>query len=213
VFYTPAPMSWLVAHLYDLFMLPSERECVGSWRAELLAHAEGDVLEIGAGTGYNLPHYPRGLARLTLAEPDRAMRAQLAARLADLGRDASVLDCPAAALPFPDAAFDAVVGTLVLCTIADPAAALREVRRVLRPGGKYLFLEHGAAEEGSPRHRWQRRMEPVWKIAADGCHLTRRADAMVAEAGFEVERLQRESMRKALPFLRPTVRGVARKGG
>lgn len=206
-------MSWLVATLYDVMMQPSERACVRGWRADLLAQLEGEVLEIGAGTGYNLPHYPAAVARLTLAEPDAAMRTRLAARCAGLDRGGrvSILDASAESLPFPDASLDAVVGTLVLCSIAEPAAALAEVRRVLKPRGRYVFLEHGAAAEGSTRLRWQRRLEPIWRIAADDCHLTRRADEILVAAGFDIERQVRESMRKALPFLRPTIRGIARR--
>jgi ubiquinone/menaquinone biosynthesis C-methylase UbiE len=206
-------MSWLVASLYDLMMQPSERECVGAWRKELLAQLSGEVLEIGAGTGYNVPHYPRDLARLTLAEPDAAMRARLVARSADLERAGrvSVLNASAETLPFPNASLDAVVGTLVLCTIADPGAALAEVRRVLKPRGQYVFLEHGAAAAGSTRLRWQKRLEPLWRLGADGCHLTRRADDILVAAGFVIEHQKRESMRKALPFLRPTIRGIARR--
>jgi SAM-dependent methyltransferase len=209
-------MSWLVAALYDTIMGPPERACVAAWRAELLSPLTGDVLEIGAGTGYNVPHYPPSIARLTLAEPDRAMRAKLAAASRGVARSgpascASIVGASALSLPFPDGSFDAVVGTLVLCTIPDPGAALAEVRRVLRPGGRYVFLEHGAAEEGSARLRWQRRLEPAWSLAADGCHLTRRAPDLIANAGLAIEQSRSESMRKALPFLRPTVRGFAVK--
>jgi ubiquinone/menaquinone biosynthesis C-methylase UbiE len=205
-------MSWLVATLYDSIMGPPERACVAAWRAELLSPLTGDVLEIGAGTGYNLPHYPPSIARLTLAEPDRAMRAKLDAASRGLARaGASIVDASAQSLPFPDASFDAVVGTLVLCTIPDPRAALAEVRRVLRKGGRYVFLEHGAAEEGSARLRMQRWLEPAWRLAADGCHLTRRAGDLITQAGLGIAEARSESMRKALPFLRPTVRGFALK--
>jgi ubiquinone/menaquinone biosynthesis C-methylase UbiE len=205
-------VSWLVASLYDVVLQPSERACVGAWRAELLADLAGEVAEIGAGTGYNLPYYPSSLARLTLAEPDAAMRRRLSARCAGAPKGhVSVINAFAESLPFPDASLDAVVGTLVLCTIADPAAALAEVSRVLKPGGKYIFLEHGAAEEGSARFGWQKRLEPVWKVAAGGCHLTRRADDILVAAGFVLEEQRRESVRTALPFLRPSIRGVARR--
>jgi ubiquinone/menaquinone biosynthesis C-methylase UbiE len=202
-----------VATLYDVVMQPSERACVGGWRADLLAQLAGEVLEIGAGTGYNLAHYPAALARLTLAEPDAAMRKRLAARCASLDRGGrvSILNASAESLPFPNASLDAVVGTFVLCTVAEPAAALAEVRRVLKPRGRYVLLEHGAAAEGSTRLRWQRRLEPTWRIAADDCHLTRRAEEILVAAGFDIEHQECESMRKALPFLRPTIRGIARR--
>ena len=209
-------MSWLVAALYDRVMGPPERACVSGWRKELLGTIAGNVLEIGAGTGYNVPHYPATVGRLTLAEPDGAMRKRLAVMCESgeslAARDRiTIADATAEALPFADASFDAVVGTFVLCTVKSPAAVLSEVRRVLKPSGAYLFLEHGAAAESSARLRWQRALEPVWRVAADGCHLTRRADQAIADAGLVIESLQRESMRRAAPFLRPTVRGIARR--
>ncbi|HEX4447572.1 MAG TPA: class I SAM-dependent methyltransferase [Polyangiaceae bacterium] len=209
-------MSWLFAKLYDPFMRRCERESLGPWRAELLAGLAGEVTELGAGSGANLPFYPASVSRLTLAEPDAAMRKLLSARQASIAMRAvqpgsvAIVDAPAETLPFADASLDAVVGTLVLCTVRDPLLVLREVRRVLKPGGTYVFLEHGAAEEGSGRLRWQRRLEPAWSRVAEGCHLTRRADEAIASAGFLIETSRRETMRGAWPILRPTVRGVAR---
>ncbi|MEJ7584387.1 MAG: class I SAM-dependent methyltransferase [Acidimicrobiales bacterium] len=127
--------------------------------------------------------------------------------------EVSVERASADALPFPDASFDTVVATLVLCSVPDQPAALAELRRVLRPGGALVFLEHVAAEDRPKRLRWQRRIEPVWKRLAGGCHLTRvTADAIVA-AGFDLPdaALTRESARKTTPVVRPTVRGVATK--
>jgi ubiquinone/menaquinone biosynthesis C-methylase UbiE len=206
-------MSWLFAKLYDPFMRRCERESLGPWRAELLAGLAGEVAELGAGSGANLPFYPATVTRLALAEPDAEMRKLLTARRASTTTRAgsvTIVDAPAEILPFADGSLDAVVGTLVLCTVRDPMTVLREVRRVLRPGGAYVFLEHGAAEEGSGRLRWQRRLEPGWSRLAEGCHLTRRADESIAAAGFVIETSRRESMRGAWPILRPTVRGVAR---
>jgi ubiquinone/menaquinone biosynthesis C-methylase UbiE len=206
-------MSRLLAAIYDGFMRETERACLGAWRTELLGGLTGEVAEVGAGTGINLAYYPASVTRLTMAEPDRSMRKHLAARRSTdpgLARRVEIVDAPAEALPFPDASLDAVVGTLVLCTVRDPAAVLAEVRRVLKPGGAYVFIEHGPAEEGSTRLRWQRRIEPVWHVLADGCHLTRRADEALEAAGLRIETSRRESMQKAWPILRPTIRGVAR---
>jgi ubiquinone/menaquinone biosynthesis C-methylase UbiE len=206
-------MSRLLAAIYDGFMRETERACLGAWRAELLGALTGEVAEVGAGTGINLPHYPPSVTRLTLAEPDRAMRRHLSARRStEPGRaqQVDIVDAPAETLPFADASLDAVVGTLVLCTVRDPSAVLAEVRRVLKPGGAYVFIEHGAAEEGSTRLWWQRRIEPVWSVLADGCHLTRRADVALEAAGLRIESSRRESMQKASSILRPTIRGVAR---
>ena len=207
-------MSRFLAAIYDGFMRESERACLGAWRAELLGGLAGAVAEVGAGTGINLPHYPSAVTELTLAEPDRAMRQHLSARRSAepcRAQRVEIVDAPAEVLPFGDASLDAVVGTLVLCTVRDPAAVLAEVRRVLKPGGAYVFIEHGAAEEGSSRLRWQRWIEPAWGVIADGCRLTRRADEAIARAGLRIETSRRESMQKAWPVMRPTIRGVARR--
>ncbi|MCO5168149.1 MAG: class I SAM-dependent methyltransferase [Planctomycetes bacterium] len=203
-------MTRLFAALYDPFMRRTERH-LAAWRAELLSRVAGRVLEVGAGTGANLPFYPRGLERLVLAEPDPHMRARLAARVARERPEAVVIDAPAEALPVEDGSFDAVVSTLVLCSVADLPRALAEARRVLRPGGALVFLEHVAADDRPRRLRWQRRLEPLWRRVAGNCHLTRRTHEAIAAAGFTLEACERESLRRALPFVRPSVRGVARR--
>jgi ubiquinone/menaquinone biosynthesis C-methylase UbiE len=205
-------MGWLMAAVYDCFTAASEVACLRNWRAELLRGLHGQVLEVGAGTGLNLPFYPPGLARLVLSEPDAHMRRQLAAKArAQSWARAEVLDASLENLPVPAETFDAVVGTLVLCSVPRLDHALGEIHRVLKAGGRFVFLEHVAAEDRPHRLRWQRRVEPVWKRVAGNCHLTRRtADAIVA-AGFAVVELRRESMRKAWPLVRPTIRGVALK--
>jgi ubiquinone/menaquinone biosynthesis C-methylase UbiE len=207
-------MSRFLAAVYDGFMRETERACLSAWRSELLHDLAGDVAEVGAGTGLNLPHYPPSVTRLLLAEPDRAMRQRLAARRSlEPGRPrrVDIVDARAERLPFANASLDAVVGTLVLCTVRDPSVVLAEVRRVLKPGGAYVFLEHGPAEPGSSRLRWQRRIEPAWRVLVDGCRLTRRADQALEAAGFRIESSRRESMRKTWPILRPTIRGIARR--
>lgn len=208
-------MGRVFAALYDRIIAASEEACVSDWRHELLADLTGDVLELGAGTGLNLAHYPGTVERLVLTEPDRFMRAKLQERL-DAGdpkpapASVEVVDAGAERLPFDDATFDAVVSTLVLCSVGDPQRALGEVRRVLRPGGRLVFLEHVAADHKPKRHAWQRRVEPVWKRAFGGCHLTRRTVETMERAGFSVEH-RRESMRKAFPLVRTSERGVATK--
>lgn len=201
-----------MAAIYDRFMRDMEALSGAAWRAALLADLRGDVLEVGAGTGRNLDHYPADLASLVLSEPDPHMRARLTKRAHELGSSARITDWPADALGAPDASFDAVVCTLVLCSVPDVARALAEMRRVLRPGGKLVFIEHVLSSRPS-RAAWQRRLEPAWRLVAGNCHLCRETDARIGEAGFEIADITRESARKALPIVREVVRGVAIRGG
>lgn len=205
-------MSWLLAAIYDRLMRASEEACLTQWRAELLQDLHGEVLEVGAGTGVNLPHYPKAVSRLVVSEPDRHMRRRLQARCDSSGlNQVEVSDASLERLSMTPASFDAVVSTLVLCSVPDLHAALAEVFRVLRPGGRFVFLEHVAAAGDPRRLKWQHRLEPVWKRLAANCHLTRRTEEAIGTAGFEIERIQRASIRKALPLVRPSIRGVARR--
>jgi ubiquinone/menaquinone biosynthesis C-methylase UbiE len=202
-------MSWLMAAVYDGMMRGSEEACLGPWRAELLRELSGSVLEVGAGTGATLALYPKTVSRIVMCEPDPHMRRKLEAK-----RPANVEISGASVekLSFEKESFDAVVCSLVLCSVRDPQAALAQIRRVLKPGGRLVFLEHVAADGKPNRLKWQRRIEPVWKHLMGNCHLTRRTEAAIEAAGFRIERIQRESMRKALPVCRPSIRGIARKG-
>jgi ubiquinone/menaquinone biosynthesis C-methylase UbiE len=205
-------MPWLMAAVYDRILRPAEEAGLAAWRAELLRGLSGDVLEVGAGTGANLPHYPRSIRRLVLTEPDPHMRKRLERKLAEDGEpNGEVADGSLDGLPFPDATFDAVVATLVLCSVGDPARALREVRRVLKPDGRFVFIEHVAGGAGSSLSRWQGRLEPIWKRLAGNCHLTRRTEEALHAAGFTLETIERDAIPKALPWVSPSVRGVARK--
>ncbi len=143
-------MSWFMATIYDRFMRDMERACGDAWRKELVAELRGDVLEIGAGTGRNLEHY-RDLERLVLAEPDPHMRRRLAEKAAQTStaRSVELVSWSAEHLECEPRSFDAVVCTLVLCSVRDVAQSLAEFRRVLRPEGKLVFLEHVAATEPS----------------------------------------------------------------
>src|SRR5688572_16212135 len=199
-------MSRLLAAIYDRLMHATEEACLQSWRAELLRSLDGEVLEVGAGTGANLAHYPE-LRRLVLAEPDPFMRRRLAAR-APAGVE--VADASLQALPFADGSFDAVVATLVLCSVADVGRALSEIRRVLRPRGRLFFIEHVAAADGSRRRRWQGRVEPLWRRLMGNCHLARDTEGELRRAGFTLEAITRESLRRAFPLVRPSIRGAAR---
>ena len=205
-------MSWFVATVYDHWMRATEAACLVRWRAELLRHLKGDVLEVGAGTGATLPHYPKTITRLVLTEPDGYMRRRLERRRGTSAfPQAEILDASLDGLPMPDASFDTVVSMLVLCSVPDLHAALEEVFRVLKPGGLFLFPEHVAADQHPARLAWQHRLEPVWKRVAGNCHLTRQTEQAIRAAGFQVEWIKRESMRKVMPFIRPCIRGAARK--
>lgn len=205
-----------MAAIYDGFMARTEEAGLAEWRSLVLAHASGAVLEVGTGTGANLGKYPPTIDSLVLCEPDPHMRLRLEHALAALPPDrpevdAELVDATAEELPFDDGRFDTVVSTLVLCSVGSPQRALGEIRRVLRDGGTLVFIEHVLAEGNPTRARWQRRLEPAWKHVAGGCHLTRDTCADIEAAGFELVDYTRASMRKALPFLRPTIRGAARK--
>jgi ubiquinone/menaquinone biosynthesis C-methylase UbiE len=205
-------MSWLMASLYDGFMRGSEEACLRAWRGELLRDLAGEVLEVGAGTGMTLEHYPRNLKRLVLCEPDPHMRRRLRAKVeASSLLNVEISDAAVESLSFAPNSFDAVVSSLVLCSVPDQAKALAQLRWVLKPGARLVFLEHVAADNRAERLKWQRRIEPLWKHLMGNCHLTRRTESALESAGFRIERIQRESIRKALPIVRPSIRGIARK--
>jgi len=203
-------MSWWFSPWYDGFMQRSEEETLRSWRASLLSPLEGEVLDLGAGTGANVPFWPAAVEHVVAAEPDPGMARKLRER-ARVDRRIEVVTSAAERMPFADEAFDVVVSTLVLCTVDDLERSVAEIRRVLRPGGKLVFLEHVAAENRVLRQVAQRVAEPFWTPIAGGCHLTRRTHVAIERAGFTIDSLTRESMRGALPVVRETVRGVARK--
>jgi ubiquinone/menaquinone biosynthesis C-methylase UbiE len=196
------------AALYDRGLKATEEAGLREMRRQILAGAEGRVLELGAGTGVNLDLYPAAVEELTLVEPDPHMAKRLRAKLAGSGRRADVLQAPAERLPFGDDSFDTVVATLVLCTIPDPATALSEASRVLESGGRLLFVEHVRAEDPGLA-RWQDRLERPWRFLGDGCHCNRDTVATIASSRFEIEEIQRGRLPKAPPIVSPLVHGSA----
>lgn len=156
-------------------------------RALLVPRARGEVLELGLGAGANLPFYdPTQVRRVRSVEPSALLRSRASA--APGAVPVEIAEGVAEALPYDDASFDTVVCTFTLCTVQDPAAALREAKRVLRADGRFLYCEHGLAPTPSVR-RWQHRLDPVWSALAGGCHLVRDSERTLREAGFEVHQL------------------------
>jgi ubiquinone/menaquinone biosynthesis C-methylase UbiE len=158
-------------------------------RQQVVPHAQGIVLEIGVGPGVNFPLYdPAKVKKLYALEPNRGMvqRADIQGRRTKL--DLEFLDLPGEKIPLPDASVDTVVSTFTLCTIPGVADAIRGIARVLRPGGQFLFFEHGLSPDISVR-RWQQRTEPLFQWAFEGCHLTRNIPEIVQQGGFRIERM------------------------
>jgi SAM-dependent methyltransferase len=196
---------------YDRGFKKTEEAGLKEMRRELLAQARGRVLELGAGTGLNLEHYPEEIESLTMVEPDPHMTKQLREKLAQSGRSAevSVVEAPGENLPFPDDAFDTVAVTLVLCTVPDQTATLAEIKRVLAPGGQLLFLEH--VRSHSPElAKWQDRLEGPWKFLADGCRCNRDTVSAIGAAGFELDGVEQGGLPKMPPIIRPLATGSAR---
>ncbi|HEX5982985.1 MAG TPA: class I SAM-dependent methyltransferase [Solirubrobacterales bacterium] len=195
--------------LYDRCFKASEEAGLRVMRRDLLSQARGRVLELGAGTGLNLELYPDSVTDLTLTEPDPYMIKQLRRRVAEEGREADVIEAPAEKLPFEDDSFDTVALTLVLCTVPDPAAALQEIRRVLKPDGQFLFLEHVRSRNPSLA-KWQDRFEKPWRFLGDGCHCNRDTVSTISAAGFQLGDIERPEFPKSPPIVKPMAKGSAR---
>jgi len=195
--------------LYDRAFEASEEAGLREMRRDLLRQARGRVLELGAGTGLNLELYPHeGLDRLILTEPDPHMFKQLRQRAEKDCPGAELMEAGAEELPFEDDSFDTAVVTLVLCTVPDQPAALREISRVLRPGGQLLFLEHVRADDAGLA-RWQDRLETPWRFVGDGCHCNRDTEAGIRAAGFELGGVEHPSLPKAPSIVQPMIQGSA----
>ena len=204
----------IFAALYDWLFEAPEKAGLRDVRAEVISEASGRVLEIGAGTGLDLPHYGEGVTELVLTEPDPHMAKRLRETLADsdLRLRSEVVEAPAESLPFDDASFDTVVSGLVLCTVPDPDGAVAEVHRVLRPQGRFVFVEHVRGPEGSRRGRWQDRLERPWGAVAGGCHPNRRTVATLEGSGLEMVKMEmREFPTLTAALVRPLAVGVARR--
>jgi ubiquinone/menaquinone biosynthesis C-methylase UbiE len=195
------------ALIYNLINRPAEAAGLSQARQQLMAQASGATIEIGAGTGLNLAHYPAAVTRLVLTEPDRHMARRLRRRVAAITPDAEVVDAPAARLPFPNASFDTAVVTFVLCTVPDPGAALTEIARVLRPGGRLMFMEHVRSEDPAVAARQDRRPLPYKLI---GCHPDRATLDTIIASPLRVEHVRHGEVPKAPRIERAMITGTAR---
>jgi ubiquinone/menaquinone biosynthesis C-methylase UbiE len=201
---------WLFAAMYDRMLAGVEKAGLRDRRARLLESARGNVLEIGAGTGANLQLYGPNVEALTVTEPEAPMARRLAKHLRQQSRAAELLEASAEQLPLPDGQFDTVVSTLVLCTVPDPARALREVWRVLKPGGQLLFIEHVRSDEPKLA-KWQDRLNGISRVIAHGCNCNRSTLDVIEQAGFTIGSLEKGVLAKAPPFVRPLIVGAAIK--
>ena len=197
----------IFAALYDPLGAHWERKHGAELRRKLVGHVNGRVLEIGVGTGQSFAHYPE-VRELVGVEPSEPMRRRAEMRAAELGREVTLVEAPAEDLPFEDESFDTVVTMAVLCTVDDPEQSVREIRRVLRPGGRFRFLEHVRAP--NPRlARWQDRLERPWGFVAGGCHPNRNTLETIETGGFEVVDLEQGELPGQPPLVRPFVLGTA----
>ena len=192
---------------YDRQMAKTEQAGLRAFRERLLAGASGDVLEIGGGTGANLPWYGPAVTSLTIAEPQPPMLRRLEASVRAERPDAKVLRAPAEDLPFGDDSFDVAVSTLVLCGVDDQPRALRELRRVVRPGGRLLFIEHLRSDDPGTA-RLQDRLNWLNRLVVC-CDCNRPTLDSIRDAGFTVTQVEHTELPKAPPFVRPTILGSA----
>jgi ubiquinone/menaquinone biosynthesis C-methylase UbiE len=197
----------VIGWLYDLVGRGVEKGELGAQRHELLSGLEGTVLELGAGTGNNLAHYERA-SRVVAVEPDASMASRLRKRLQEASAPVEIVHSSADSLPFEDAAFDTAVITFVLCSVQDQGTVLREVRRVLGPGGRLVLLEHVRGE--GRLARWQDRITPLHRKLGN-CHLNRETKKEVAAAGFDVAGLHEVRIPGSHPLVRSGIQGVAIK--
>jgi len=203
----------LFALYYPWLLELAERAGQRETRRELISQARGRTVELGAGSGVNLPHYTAEVSELVVTEPSPDMLRHLRTAIADqppAAGSVQLVQTGAESLPFEDDSFDTVVGTYILCTIPDPARALAEVARVLRPGGRYLFLEHVHAGEGSLLGAFQDLVERPHRYIAAGCHPNRHTDRVLEHSGLVVERLEHGRQPRAPLTVRPTIIGSAR---
>jgi ubiquinone/menaquinone biosynthesis C-methylase UbiE len=198
---------WVLPRLLDLVMRNKEAT---RYRRKTIPAARGRVLELGAGSGLNLPFYGREVTRLYALDPSEALLRMARKKRPPAGIPVEFLEASAEQIPLESRSVDTVVTTWTLCTVPDAPKALREARRVLKPGGLLLFTEHGHSPDASVAN-WQRRLNPLWRRIAGGCNLDRKIDRLIRDAGFEVFDLENEYLKGPRPFTY-TYSGRARPG-
>ena len=196
------------AAIYERGLKATEEAGLRRMRRDLLIEAQGQTIELGAGTGANLDLYPETVEGLVLVEPDPHMVRRLHSKLNDTGRRVELVRASAERLPFEDSSFDTAVFTLVLCTVPDPAAALAETARVLRAGGRMLFIEHVRSEDPGLA-RWQDRLEKPWRFLGDGCHCNRDTVGALEASSLRLERVEHGDLPRAPRIVEPLARGSA----
>jgi ubiquinone/menaquinone biosynthesis C-methylase UbiE len=179
---------WVLPPILDLVMRQHQ---LGKYRRELAAAASGRVLEVGVGSGLNFPLYGKQVEIIIGIDPSPHLLAIARRRAAAAGIQADLLLGTATAIPLADNTVDTIVMAWTLCSIPEPLVALREMRRVLKPNGRLLFVEHGLSPEPKVE-RWQHRLTPVWRHVAGGCHLDRKVDDLMQAAGFDLNELRTE---------------------
>jgi ubiquinone/menaquinone biosynthesis C-methylase UbiE len=179
---------WILPPILDLAM---RQQQLGKYRSEVVGAASGRVLEVGVGSGLNIPLYGGRVDNVCGIDPSPRLLEMARRRAVAAARRVDLVQGSAAAIPIADGSIETVVMTWTLCSIADPVAALREMRRVLQPGGRLVFVEHGLAPEPGVG-RWQRRLTPLWRHLAGGCHLDRKVDELIRSAGFDLVKLRTE---------------------
>ncbi|MEX2016439.1 MAG: class I SAM-dependent methyltransferase [Candidatus Hydrogenedentales bacterium] len=202
--------------LYSKYLFPRildwamRGEDMEEQRRLVLSEAKGEVFEIGFGTGLNLRHYPATVTRVTVADKNPAMHKIAQRRIAESPLEVEHHVMDGQELPLDDASFDNVVCTFTLCSIPDVSKALSELRRILRPGGKLLFIEHGLADDAKLQ-RWQHRLTPLQKMIGDGCRLNRNIGEIIRDARFRIAQLDNFYMPNEPRLFGYIYRGVAVK--
>ena len=201
--------NWILPRFLNLMM---SNKYTTAERKKTLAGVKGTVLEVGFGSGLNLPWYSRDVRRLVAIDPSREGAKLARKRIAEVPFPVEFIPTGAESLDAPDHSFDSVVSTFTLCTIPDPAVALRQMRRVLKPGGKLFLVEHGLTHDPDVQ-RWQHRMNKVHNVVCGGCNTNRDIRRLVTEAGFEFDQVEQYYVEGAPKFAGFLTRGVAHAAG